>query len=135
MKKSSVRWNGLSLIFNEKLTKAEEYQELIKRDLRKLDGEKQAYLFRKRELQRMIEDTRSMAIVCTAAVILCILILLALQFGLQMNTKIGYLAAAAAGERAFAGGKRDRKDHPASKYRKDPVCEQYPLVGISLYEI
>ncbi len=81
----------------EKLTKAEEYQELIKRDLRKLDGEKQAYLFRKRELQRMIEDTRSMAIVCTAAVILCILILLALQFGLQMNTKIGYLAAAAAG--------------------------------------
>lgn len=81
----------------EKLTKAEEYQELIKRDLRKLDGEKQAYLFRKRELQRMIEDTSSMAIVCTAAVILCILILLALQFGLQMNTKIGYLAAAAAG--------------------------------------
>lgn len=81
----------------EKLTKAEEYQDLVKRDLRKLDGEKQAYFFRKRELQRVIEDTRSMTIVCTAAVILCILILLALQFGFRMNTKIGYLAAAAVG--------------------------------------
>lgn len=81
----------------EKLTQAEEYQELIKRDLRKLDGEKQAYFFRKRELQHVIEDTRSMAIVCTAAVILCILILLALQFGFQLNTQIGYLAAAAVG--------------------------------------
>lgn len=81
----------------EKLTKAEEYQDLIKRDLRKLDGEKHAYLFRKNELRRMIEDTRSMTIVCTVAVIVCILLLMALQFGLQMNTRLGYLAAAAVG--------------------------------------
>lgn len=81
----------------EKLTRAEEYQDMVKRDLRKLDGEKQAYSFRKRELQHLIEDTRSMTIVCTAAVILCILILLALQFGFRMNTKIGYLATAAVG--------------------------------------
>lgn len=81
----------------EKLTRAEEYQDLVKRDLRKLDGEKQAYFFRKRELHHVIEDTRSMAIVCTAAVVLCILILLALQFGFRMDTKIGYLAAAAVG--------------------------------------
>lgn len=81
----------------EKLTQAEEYQELIKRDLRKLDGEKHAYLFRKNELRRVIEDTRSMTIVCTVAVIVCILLLMALQFGLQMNTKLGYLAAAAVG--------------------------------------
>lgn len=81
----------------EKLTQAEEYQELIKRDLRKLDGEKHAYLFRRNELRRVIEDTRSMTIVCTVAVIVCILLLMALQFGLQMNTKLGYLAAAAVG--------------------------------------
>lgn len=81
----------------EKLTQAEEYQELIKRDLRKLDGEKQAYFFRKRELQRVIEDTRSMTIVCTVALVVCILILLVLQFGFRMNTKLGYLAAAAVG--------------------------------------
>ncbi|MDO4303025.1 MAG: hypothetical protein Q4D94_03860 [Bacillota bacterium] len=81
----------------EKLTKAEEYQDLIKRDLRKLDGEKQAYLFRKGELRRIIEDTRSMTIVCMTAVLLCIGILLILQFVFQMNTRIGYLAAAAIG--------------------------------------
>ncbi len=81
----------------EKLSKAEEYQELIKRDLRKLDGEKHAYLFRKNELRRIIEDTRSMTIVCTVAVIICILLLMALQFGFKMNTRLGYLAAAAVG--------------------------------------
>lgn len=85
----------------EKLTQAEEYQELIKRDLRKLDGEKQAYFFRKRELQRLIEDTRSMTIVCTVALVICILILLALQFGFRMNTKIGYLVTAAVGAAAI----------------------------------
>lgn len=81
----------------EKLTEAEEYQELVRRDLRKLDGEKQAYHFRKRELQRIIEDTRSMTIVCTVALIMCIGILLVLQFGFRMNTRLGYLAAAAVG--------------------------------------
>ncbi|MDD6492450.1 MAG: hypothetical protein PUG54_09605 [Firmicutes bacterium] len=81
----------------EKLTKAEDYQELIKRDLRKLDGEKHAYLFRRSELRRIISDTRSMTIVCTVAVVVCILILMALQFGFNMNTKIGYLSAAAVG--------------------------------------
>ena len=81
----------------EKLSQAEEYQELIKRDLRKLDGEKHAYLYRRGELQRVIGDTRSMTIVCTVAVITCILLLMILQFGFQMNTRLGYLAAAAVG--------------------------------------
>ena len=81
----------------EKLSKAEEYQELIKRDLRRLDGEKQAYLYRKNDLHRILEDTRSMAIVCSTAVVVCILILMVMQFGFEMNTKLGYLAAAALG--------------------------------------
>lgn len=81
----------------EKLTQAEEYQDFIKRDLRKLDGEKHAYLFRRSELRRIIADTRSMTVVCTVAVIACILILFILQFGFQMNTKAGYLAAALVG--------------------------------------
>ena len=81
----------------EKLTQAEDYQELIKRDLRRLDGEKHAYLFRKSELMRIIADTRSMTIICTVAVIMCILILLILQFGLKMDAKLGCLAAGAIG--------------------------------------
>ncbi len=44
---------------HKKLSEAEERQELIKRDLRKLDGEKQAYLFRKSELRHFIEIGRA----------------------------------------------------------------------------
>lgn len=80
-----------------KLKEAEDYQELVKRDLKKLDGEKHAYLFRKKELSNMIADTRSMAVVCAVAVVACILVLLVLQFGFRLNTKIGYLAATAVG--------------------------------------
>ena len=85
----------------EKLSKAEEYQELVRRDLRRLDGEKHAYLFRRNELSRIIEDSRSMAIVCTTAVVICILILFVLQFGLNMNARMGYFAAAALGAAAI----------------------------------
>lgn len=85
----------------EKLLKAEEYQELIKRDLKRLDGEKQAYQYRKAELQHILEDSRSMAIICTIAVIICILVLLILQYGFSMNTGIGYVAAAALGAAAI----------------------------------
>ncbi len=80
-----------------KLTEAEEYRDLIKRDLRKLDAERQAYQYRKNELTRLVEDTRSMAIICTTAVILCILILFVLQFGFEMDAQMGYLAVAAIG--------------------------------------
>lgn len=81
----------------KKLSEAENYQDLIKRDLRRLDGEKQAYMYRKSELQRTLEDTRAMAVVCSTAVVVCILILMIMQFGFEMNTKLGYFAAAALG--------------------------------------
>ena len=85
----------------EKLTKAEDYQDLVKRDLRKLDGERQAYYYRRNELRRIIADTKSMTVVCTVAVILCILILFVLQYGFRMDTKLGYLASAAVGDIAI----------------------------------
>lgn len=81
----------------EKLIRTEEYQELVKRDLKKLDGEKQAYMFRRNELRRSVDDTRSMAIICTTAVVICILLLLILQFGFDMDIRMGYFAAAALG--------------------------------------
>ncbi len=42
-----------------------------------------------------------MAIICTIAVIICILVLLILQYGFSMNTGIGYVAAAALGAAAI----------------------------------
>ena len=85
----------------EKLEKAEEYQNLIKRDLRRLDSERQAYGFRKIELRHLMKDTRSMTIVCATAVIFCLLLLLILQYAFSFDVKIGYLAAEGIGALAI----------------------------------
>ncbi len=81
----------------DKLREAEGQQDLIRRDLRRLEGEKNAYLFRRSELQRLLADTRTMTVICIVAMIACILLLLVLQYGFQMNAKFGYLAVAAIG--------------------------------------
>ena len=85
----------------EKLEKAEEYQNLIKRDLRRLDSERQAYGFRKIELRHLMKDTRSMTIVCATAVIFCLLLLVVLQYAFSFDVKIGYLAAGGIGALAI----------------------------------
>ncbi|MDE6389296.1 MAG: hypothetical protein K2L82_16025 [Lachnospiraceae bacterium] len=80
----------------QKLTEAEDYQDLIRQDLNRLEGEKHAYLYRKNEVMHIISDTRGMAFICVAALGLCILLLLLLQFFLDMDTHAGYLVTAAA---------------------------------------
>lgn len=80
----------------EKIAEAEEYQELIRKDLSRLDGEKHAYLYRKSEVMRLISDTKGMAVICVTALGLCVLLLLFLQFFLEMDTKLGYLLTAGA---------------------------------------
>ena len=80
----------------QKLSETEEYQDLIRQDLSRLEGEKHAYLYRKNEVSHMIADTRGMAIICVVALGLCVLLLLFLQFFLDMETKAGYLVTAAA---------------------------------------
>lgn len=80
----------------QKLTEAEDYQNLIKQDLSRLDGEKHAYMYRKNEVMSIISDTRGMAIICVVALGMCVLLLLLLQFFLDMDTKAGYLVTAAA---------------------------------------
>lgn len=78
----------------QKLTEAEDYQNLIKQDLTRLDGEKHAYLYRRHELMNVIADTRGMAVICVVALLLCTLLLLFLQFFMEMDTQIGYLLTA-----------------------------------------
>lgn len=83
-----------------KIKEAEEYRELVKKDLSRLEGEKHAYLYRKNELMGAIADTKGMAIICVTALGLCFALLLGLQFFLEMDTKMGYLLTA--GVAAFA---------------------------------
>ncbi len=79
----------------EKLGEAENYQNLIKQDLNRLDGEKHAYYYRKNELMGVISDTRGMAVICVVALGLCTALLMLLQFFMDMDTQIGYLLTAA----------------------------------------
>ena len=75
----------------EKLKDAEEYHKKIKMDLKRLSGEKEAYAFRKSELTHMMEDLRSVMVVCLSATVFCVVLLLVLHLGFSMDVRIGYL--------------------------------------------
>lgn len=74
-----------------KLSETEEYQNLIRKDMSRLDGEKHAYLYRKDELKGMIADARGMAVICSVALIVCFVVLFTLKYVLRMDTQIGFL--------------------------------------------
>lgn len=84
----------------EKLREAEQYNKLVKKDLKRLDGERHAYDYRRRELMSLQANLRGMAVIFICALVACLIMLLVLQFGFEMNTFVGYfvtiLAAAVA---------------------------------------
>ncbi len=78
-----------------KIREAEEYQELVKKDLNRLDGEKHAYTYRRHELSGTLADIKGIALIAVIALGICIVLLLALQFAFDMDTRAGYLITAA----------------------------------------
>jgi hypothetical protein len=84
----------------KKMREAEAQHTKIRQDMKYLTGEKDAYFFRKRELGNLIEDLRAMMVVCLTAVVVCVVLLVALQMFFKMDTRLGYFLAAA----AAAGG-------------------------------
>lgn len=70
---------------------AEDYRELIKGDLSKLEGEKHAYQYRKGELYRDIANVKGMVTICAMALLVCLLMLLVLQYGFGMDAQLGYI--------------------------------------------
>lgn len=81
----------------EDIKKAEEYRDLIKSDLGKLEGEKHAYYYRKSELRHEMANAKGMITICSMAMVVCILMLLVLQYGFEMETKLGYILTVGAG--------------------------------------
>lgn len=73
------------------IKEAEDYRALIKGDIAKLEGEKHAYQYRKAELHNDIANTKGMVIICAMAFIVCIMMLLVLQYGFEMDTQIGFI--------------------------------------------
>lgn len=75
----------------EKLSQAESYQEKIRSDMQRLEGEKHACMFRMEEAKISRMNMRGMTIISLISAVACVLILLILQFMLSMDTKIGYM--------------------------------------------
>lgn len=78
-----------------KLKECEEYGEKVKQDLRRLDMERHAYEFRRQELETILNNLRGMSVIFVTAFVLCLVMLLVLQFVFRMDTKLGYLLAGA----------------------------------------
>ena len=62
-----------------KLLETEDYQNLIRKDMSRLDGEKHAYLYRKDELKGIIADAKGMAVICSVALVVCYVVLFTLK--------------------------------------------------------
>ena len=71
------------------IREAEEYRSKVRSDMKTLDGEKHAYLYNQAELRREMNNLRGMVIICGFAAILCVIMLMILRFGFEMDTTIG----------------------------------------------
>lgn len=74
-----------------KLKEAEKYQKVVKRDLKKLDGERRAYDYRKNEVLTGMQNMRGVTKICFISLVICFIMLAVLQFAFAMEVKIGYL--------------------------------------------
>lgn len=74
----------------EKLKKEEKQGVLIKQDMQRLDSERHAYAYRREELQNIQTNLRGMAVIFISAFVICMIMLLILQYAFEMNTYVGY---------------------------------------------
>ena len=79
-----------------KLKECESYGVLVRQDLKRLDRERHAYEYRRTELDTMMNNYRGMAAIFMTAFVVCMALLLILQFAFEMDTRFGYLLAAVA---------------------------------------
>lgn len=78
----------------KKIREAEEYRALVRQDLQRLDGERHAYHYRRAELRETLENSRGMSQILLIAAAACIVMLVILQVGLEMDVRIGYMLTA-----------------------------------------
>ncbi len=76
---------------------AEDYRDLIKGDLSKLEGEKLAYQYRRAELNKDVANVKGMVTICAMAMGVCLLMLLILQYGFEMDVQLGYILTVGVG--------------------------------------
>lgn len=77
----------------QKLKEAEDYAQVVKQDMQRLSRERHAYAYRRDELVGMMDGLWKLMWTFAAALVVCVVILLILQYGFQMETWVGYLVA------------------------------------------
>lgn len=77
----------------EKIREAEHQGSLIKQDLKRLDREKQKFRIRTAELKTLLANYKGMTVIFMIAFLVCMVILAAMQFAMNMNVVIGYFVA------------------------------------------
>ncbi len=75
----------------KKIKDAEEFQGMIKSDLKKVEGEKQALNFRRHELKLMLKNIVGVLIISSVAFAVCMITLLILAISLGLDVKLGFL--------------------------------------------
>lgn len=80
----------------EKLKECEKYGNLVKQDLQRLDGERHACIYRKVELENMMNNFRGMSVIFLSALGACVVMLMVLQYVFRMNTVVGYVISVSA---------------------------------------
>ena len=84
-----------------KLKEAEDFGKVVKQDLQRLSRERHAYAFRRDELLGMRENLKGMFSIFAGALVICVIILAILQFGLKLETAVGYFVAVVSAAIAF----------------------------------
>lgn len=79
----------------KKIRESEKYAAAVKRDLRRLDGERQARIFRKNEGETSLSNYKGMVVIFIAAYVFCMLLLVFFQFVVGLDVFIGYILATA----------------------------------------
>ncbi len=85
----------------EKIQKNEEYRELVRGDMQKLESEKAVNSFRARELRLTIRNMRNMVGITLAFGVLLIFLLCILQFVMELDATVGFFVTAAVAAAAF----------------------------------
>ena len=80
----------------KKLKDAEDYQVLIKQDLKRLEKDKQAYHIRRNELEGGLLNLKGILVIVAVSLGLCAVVLIVLSLALSMDVKAGYLLLALA---------------------------------------
>lgn len=90
-----------SKVYSE-MRKSEKYREMIKDDLSRLEGEKQAYQYRKDELRHGIANSKGMTMIIMLAMGLLLVMLCIMQFAFEMKVMVGYVITIVCGAIALA---------------------------------